>query len=66
MYLKIKMIKPVKNKFGKNDLMISQIQAIDETGKFIKAVKLTEELSLRLKDSPIIIEQTEDLLTILD
>jgi len=60
------MIKAVKNKFGKNDLMISQVQAIDETGKFIKSVKLTEELAMRIKDSPIIIEQTEDINIILD
>lgn len=65
MYLKIKRIKAVPNSFGKNDLVVSMVQAIDENGKHIKHVRLTQELADRIKDSPILIEQTDDIEDIL-
>jgi len=59
MYLKIKIVKPLKNKFWKNDLIVSQVHAIDNDWKYIKAVKLTEEVCKKLIDSPILIEQDD-------
>lgn len=65
MYVKIKVIKPVPNSFGKNDLVISMVQAVDEWGNHIKHVKLTQDLADRIKNSPILLEQTDDLDSIL-
>ena len=64
MYLKIKIAKTVKNKFGKNDIMISQIQAVAEDGKHMKFIKLTDQAVESLKDSPILIkhENLDELL----
>lgn len=65
MYVKIKVIKAVPNNFWKNDLVVSMVQAVDEWGNHIKHVKLTPELAERIKNSPILIEQTDDLDSIL-
>lgn len=64
MYVKIKMIEVVPGQYG-NVLVVKQVHAIDEAGKYIKAVKLTKNLAERIKDSPILIEQTEDVKSIL-
>lgn len=64
MYVKIKMIEVVPGQYG-NVLVVKQVHAIDEAGKYIKAVKLTKNLAERIKDSPILIEQTEDVENIL-
>lgn len=64
MYVKIKMIEVVPGQYG-NVLVVKQVHAIDEAGKYIKAVKLTKNLAERIKDSPILIEQTDDVESIL-
>lgn len=38
-----------ENKYGKNDLLISQIKVSDKDGKYIKFASLNEELLTALK-----------------
>lgn len=44
MYLKVKRAKLVKNSFWKNDLFINMVALYDDNWKFVKFVKLTEQL----------------------
>ena len=64
MYVKIKLIDVVPGQYG-NVLVVKQVQAVDDSGNYIKAVKLTKNLADRIKDSPILIEQNEDVESIL-
>ena len=57
MYVKIKIAKLKPNSFGKNDIMISQIQAVASDGTYIKAVKLTQDLVDQIIDAPIVLDQ---------
>jgi len=64
MYVKIKLIDVVPGQYG-NVFVVKQVQAVDDSGNYIKAVKLTKNLAERIKDSPILIEQTDDVENIL-
>ena len=52
MYLKIKRIDKLKTRWG-DDLVIKMIALHDDSGKFIKNVKLNNELISILKNSKI-------------
>lgn len=39
-----------KNKFGKNDIIISKVKVMDDRGKYIKFAKLNEALIEAIKD----------------
>ena len=52
MYLKIKKIEKKKNEYG-NDLVISMIGLHEDDGKWIKWVKLNDELIKTLTESKI-------------
>jgi hypothetical protein len=60
MYLKIKIAKLQPNSFGKNDILISQVHALDNEGKYIKAIKLTQELVDRIIDAPMFLKGEDD------
>lgn len=53
MQYEIVTIKTKVNEFGKNDLIISKVKLTDDSGKYIKFVKLDEELIEEMKKNPI-------------
>lgn len=44
MYLKVKKAKLIKNSFWKNDIFINMVAIYNDEWKFIKFVKITEQL----------------------
>jgi hypothetical protein len=39
-----------KNRFGKNDLIITKVKVLDDNGKYIKFAKLNEALLSAIKE----------------
>ncbi len=50
MKFEISKIKLVKNSYGQNDLVISQVKVMDNDGSYIKFAKLNNSLLNALKD----------------
>ena len=50
----------VQNKFGKQDIMITQVKVMDENGKYIKFAKLNEALLSAIKEAGIISVRKND------
>jgi hypothetical protein len=55
MMFEISKIKLVKNHYGKNDLVISQVKVMNNDGSYIKFAKLNSELIKAIKDKGIIL-----------
>ncbi len=54
MKFEITIMELVKNKFGKNDILIKQVKVLTDEGKYIKFAKLNDSLINALKESKVV------------